>query len=88
VYMYTMSVSLQIDSHASSDQVRECRGGCGRDGNVVSKMLPATPFYMVRSIWCRNHGSVEPPDRGVKLADLIRLLLLKVIIFLTMKIHL
>jgi hypothetical protein len=45
--------------------------GYGKMKIVGSKMPSATPFYMVRSTWVRNHGLVAPPDRGVNLTDLI-----------------
>jgi hypothetical protein len=40
-------------------------------------MSPAIPFYMAWVIWCRNHGSVAPPDHGTKFADLIHFRFLK-----------
>jgi hypothetical protein len=36
-----------------------------------------TPFTWRGSIWGPNHDSVAPPDRGTKMADLFRFLLLK-----------
>jgi hypothetical protein len=45
-----MGDNLQINARTSSDRVRECRGGCGRDRNGGSKTLPATTFYMTWSI--------------------------------------
>jgi hypothetical protein len=39
------------------------------------------PFIWRRSIWGRNHSSVVPPDRGMKVADLIHFHLLNIFSF-------
>jgi hypothetical protein len=71
--------SDRIMRHLSSGE--ECGDGCGRMEMLATKHRRPPPFIWRGSIWGRNHGSVAPPDRGVKLVDLIRFHLLNVLSF-------